>query len=95
MLGRGRVPESTDRLFQLEAWAEASCFTERERAALALTDAVTLVRESRVDDATWAAAAAELDERELASLLAAIISSNSWNRLLISVREPGGTYRQG
>ncbi|HZQ15578.1 MAG TPA: carboxymuconolactone decarboxylase family protein [Gaiellaceae bacterium] len=85
--------ETGERLFQLGAWREADCFTERERAALALTDAVTLVRESRVGDETWAAAAAAFDEPELASLLAAIISSNSWNRLLISIREPAGSYR--
>jgi AhpD family alkylhydroperoxidase len=87
--------ESTDRLLQLDAWGEATCFTPRERAALALTDAITLVRESRVPDAVWSAAAGAFGEVELAALVAAIISSNSWNRLLISIREPAGSYRPG
>ncbi len=64
--------ESTDRLFQLDAWAESACFTPRERAALALTDAITLVRESRVPDGVWAESADRFEETELASLVAAI-----------------------
>jgi alkylhydroperoxidase family enzyme len=54
---------------------------------------VTLVSESRVPDDVWEAAAAAFDERELAALLAAIISSNAWNRLGISVRRPAGRYQ--
>ena|SRR5437870_3545406 len=84
--------ETSDRLFMLDAWREAPCYTARERAALALTDAVTLVRETHVPDDVWQEAAAAFDEQELAALLAAIISSNSWNRLEIAVREPAGTY---
>src|SRR5437899_5292479 len=84
--------ETSDRLFMLDAWREAPCYTPRERAALALTDAVTLVRETHVPDDVWEEAAAAFDERELAALLAAIVSSNSWNRLEIAVREPAGTY---
>jgi AhpD family alkylhydroperoxidase len=85
--------ETTDRLFLLDAWREAPGFTPRERAALALTDAVTLVRETHVPDDIWAEAAAAFEENELAALLTAIISSNAWNRLLISIREPAGTYQ--
>jgi AhpD family alkylhydroperoxidase len=85
--------DATDRLFQLDAWREADCFNARERAALALTDAVTLVRETRVPDEIWRQAAAAFDERELAAVLAAIVSSNSWNRLMIAVREPAGRYQ--
>jgi AhpD family alkylhydroperoxidase len=85
--------DTTERLFLLDAWREASCYTPRERAALALTDAVTLVRETHVPDEVWAEAAAEFGERELAALLAAIVSSNSWNRLNIAIREPAGVYR--
>src|SRR5947209_6129117 len=84
--------DSMYRLFQLEAWREADCFTPRERAALALTDAVTLVRESHVPDDVWRDAAAELTEPELAALLAAIVSSNTWNRVNIAIREPAGLY---
>jgi len=85
--------DTTERLFLLDAWREAPGFTPRERAALALTDAVTLVRETHVPDDVWEEAAAELDEKELAALLTAIISSNEWNRMLTSTREPAGTYQ--
>jgi AhpD family alkylhydroperoxidase len=84
--------DTTYRLFQLGAWREADCFSARERAALALADAVTLVRESRVPDDVWDQAAAEFEQKELAALLTAIISSNSWNRLEIAIREPAGHY---
>jgi AhpD family alkylhydroperoxidase len=85
--------DTTDRLFLLGAWREADCFSPRERAALALTDAVTLVRETRVPDEVWNEASSTFDERELAALLAAIVSSNGWNRLEIAIREPAGTYQ--
>ena len=61
-------------------------------AALALTDAVTLVRETHVPDDVWDEAAAVFEERQLAALLAAIVSSNAWNRVNVAIREPSGTY---
>ena len=85
--------DTSDRLFQLHAWREASCFTQRERAALALTDSVTLARETRVPDDIWDEAAAAFEEPELAALLAAIVSSNCWNRVNIAIREPAGSYQ--
>jgi AhpD family alkylhydroperoxidase len=85
--------DTSDRLFMLDAWREAPGYTARERAALALAEAVTLVSESRVPDEVWEEAAAAFDERELAALLATIISSNAWNRLSISVRLPAGRYQ--
>jgi AhpD family alkylhydroperoxidase len=84
--------DTSYRLFQLEAWREASCFSARERAALGLTDAVTLVRETHVPDDVWEEAAAAFDEHELAALVAAVVSSNCWNRVNIATREPAGTY---
>jgi AhpD family alkylhydroperoxidase len=85
--------EASERLFMLDAWHEAPGYTPHERAALALTDAVTLVRESRVASEVWDEAGAEFEEQELAALLALIISSNSWNRLSIAVRLPAGRYQ--
>jgi AhpD family alkylhydroperoxidase len=85
--------DTSERLFMLDAWREAPGYTARERAALALAEAVTLVSESRVPDDVWDEAAAAFDGRELAALLAAIISSNAWNRLGISVRRPAGRYQ--
>jgi len=85
--------DTTYRLFQLNAWQEADCFSQRERAALALTDAVTLVADSRVPDEVWEEAASAFEERELGALLTAIVSSNAWNRVNIAIREPAGTYQ--
>jgi AhpD family alkylhydroperoxidase len=88
--------DTSDRLFMLGAWHEAPSFTPRERAALALTDAVTMLhesaRESRVSGEVWEEAATEFEEQELAALLALIVSSNGWNRLSIAVRLPAGRY---
>ena len=77
----------------LPAWRESPGYTARERAALALTEAVTLVSETQVPDEVWEDAAAEFEEGELASLLAVIISSNAWNRLSIATRLPAGKYK--
>src|SRR5919204_3370704 len=72
--------DTTDRLFLLDAWREAPCFTSRERAALALTDAVTLVRETHVPDDVWEGAAAEFEAGEPAAPLPLIVSSNAGDR---------------
>ncbi|MEV5278751.1 carboxymuconolactone decarboxylase family protein [Streptomyces sp. NPDC051994] len=94
--------ESEDRLDLLAAWQEAGdVFTERERAALALTEAVTVLTggTSRtksgggfVPDAVYAAAARHFDGTQLAHLIAAITAINSWNRLMVARRTaPGET----
>ena len=85
--------DSSERLFMLPAWRESPGYTSRERAALALTEAVTLVSETHVPDEVWDDAAAEFEEHELASLLAVIISSNAWNRMSIATRLPAGKYK--
>ena len=85
--------DASERLFMLPAWREAPGYSPRERAALALTESVTLVSETHVPDDVWNDAAALFDERELASLLAVIISSNAWNRLSIATRLPAGKYK--
>jgi AhpD family alkylhydroperoxidase len=78
--------ESDVRLAQLPAHAESPWFTARERAVLALTDAVTLVAEDGVPDAVWAAAAEHLDEDELANVLWQIAAINTWNRIAVAAR---------
>jgi AhpD family alkylhydroperoxidase len=78
--------ESDVRLAQLSAHAESPYFDARERAVLALTDAVTLVAETHVPDDVWAAAAAQLDDAELANVLLQIGMINAWNRLAVSTR---------
>jgi AhpD family alkylhydroperoxidase len=78
--------EDTRRLFAVAAWHDAPFFSDRERAALALTDAVTRLEPGGVPDAVWDAAAAAFDEEDLAALLAAIIGINAWNRVAIPTR---------
>jgi AhpD family alkylhydroperoxidase len=76
------------KLFGVAAWAEAPFFDERERAALALTDAVTRIADGGVPDEVWTAAAAQFGERELADVLLAIATINAWNRLAVATRTP-------
>ncbi|SCL67575.1 alkylhydroperoxidase AhpD family core domain-containing protein [Micromonospora citrea] len=78
--------ESSRRLFAVAAWREAPFFDERERAALALTDAVTRLGEHGVPDEVWDAAAKVWSERELADLLIAIATINVWNRIAVTSR---------
>lgn len=78
--------ESSRRLFAVAAWREAPFFDERERAALALTDAVTRLGEHGVPDEVWDAAAKVWSEKELADLLMAIVTINVWNRIAVTTR---------
>ncbi|BCJ60750.1 carboxymuconolactone decarboxylase family protein [Micromonospora endophytica] len=78
--------ESHRRLFAVAAWREAPFFDERERAALALTDAVTRLGEHGVPDDVWAAAAKVWPEKALADLVLAIATINVWNRIAVTFR---------
>ncbi|SHN26258.1 alkylhydroperoxidase AhpD family core domain-containing protein [Cryptosporangium aurantiacum] len=80
--------EDTRRLFAVAAWREAPFFTRRERAALALTDAVTRLGEHGVPDDVWEEAAAVWSEEELANLILAIGTINLWNRIAITTHTP-------
>ena len=80
------------RLAQLAAWRESPFFDDRERAALALTDAVTRVAETHVPDDVWAEAEAHFSEPELANLLFAIAAINVWNRLMVATRTLPASY---
>jgi AhpD family alkylhydroperoxidase len=78
--------EDSRRLFAVAAWYESPFFDERERAALALTDAVTRLGPHGVPDDVWAAAAERFSEEELANLVLAIGTINLWNRIGITSR---------
>jgi AhpD family alkylhydroperoxidase len=78
--------ESSRRLFAVAAWREAPFFDERERAALALTDAVTRLGEHGVPDEVWDRAREIWAEKELADLVLAIATINVWNRLMVTTR---------
>ena len=85
--------ESEQRLYALSAWRETPFYTDRERAALAWTEAVTLVSETHVPDDVYEQAREQFSEEELANLTLAIVAINGWNRLAISFRTVPGTYQ--
>ena len=87
--------QSDERLYSLATWHEARCYDERERAALALCDAMTLLSETRVPDDVWERAAEQFDTDELAQLVFAIASINTWNRLVVTTRVEPGHYVPG
>ena len=85
--------ETEQRLYSLDAWRECPYYSERERAALAWTEAVTLVAQGHVEDAVYEEARAHLSEKEIADLTFAVATINAWNRLAISSRTVPGGYR--
>jgi len=87
--------ETEQRLYALDAWRETPFFTDREQAALAWTEAVTLVADGHVPDDVYELARARFDERELVELTLAIVAINGWNRLAIAFRAVAGTYKPG
>ncbi|WP_371659173.1 carboxymuconolactone decarboxylase family protein [Streptomyces sp. NBC_00280] len=87
-----KAGESEDRLHLVAVWREARNFyTPREQAALALTEAVTLVADAGVPDDVYTEAAAHFDERELAHVLSLILAINTWNRVALATRKVAGT----
>jgi AhpD family alkylhydroperoxidase len=84
--------EDPQRLFQVAAWHDAVCFTPKERAALALTDAVTKLGDAGVPDGVWEEARAHWSEEEVANLIVAIATINVWNRISITTRRAPQAY---
>lgn len=85
--------ETEQRVYALSAWRETPFFTGRERAALALTEAVTLVHDGQVPDAVYAEAAEAFDETQIAALIWAATVINAYNRIAIATRMVPGGYR--
>src|SRR6266568_6329508 len=87
--------ETDERLFAVAAWREAPYFTEAERAALALAEAVTRLadRPDPVPDEIWAEAARHFDEPALAGLVLAIANQNLWNRLNVATGQVAGEWK--
>jgi AhpD family alkylhydroperoxidase len=84
--------ETEQRLYALSAWRETPFFTERERAALEWTEAVTLIAEDRVPDHVYQATRQHFSNEELVNLTLAIVTINGWNRLCIAFRAIPGVY---
>jgi len=85
--------ESEQRLYALDAWRETPFYSERERAALAWTEAVTRVAEGHVPDSVYETVRSQFSEAELMSLTLAITNINAWNRLAIALRSVPGSYQ--
>jgi AhpD family alkylhydroperoxidase len=85
--------EEEQRLYSLDAWRECPWYTDRERAALAWTEAVTLVAQGQVPDAVYEAVKPHFNEREISDLTLAVATINAWNRLSIAARSLPGTYQ--
>ncbi len=85
-----------EKLFAVAAWREAPYFTEAERAALALAEAVTRLsdRPDPVPDEIWDEAARHYDEKQLAAMILWIATTNVFNRINVTVRQPAGSWGQ-
>ncbi len=86
------VGETEQRIYAISAWEETPFFTDRERAALAWTEAVTLLTEGFVPDAVYNHAREHFSEDELVRLTMAVVTINTWNRMNVSFRIPAGDY---
>lgn len=84
--------ETEERVYMLPVWHEATCYSERERAALAWTDALTLLADSHVPDDVFETARAQFSEKDVSDLTLAIVLINGWNRFGVSFRDEPGLY---
>ena len=90
----GRVYSTPIDLLEFkERWRETPYYTERERAALAWTEALTLIADNHVPDEVYDQTRKQFSEQELADLTLAIVAINGWNRIAISFRQEPGTYQ--
>jgi AhpD family alkylhydroperoxidase len=87
--------ESEQRLYGLDAWEESPYYTDRERAALRLTEAVTNLHDGHVPDALYDAVRSHFSEQELVDLTWAVAAINAWNRMAIAMRAVPGAYKPG
>jgi len=85
--------EGEQRLYSLDAWRECPYYTERERAALAWAEAVTLVAGDHVPDAVYDAVRPHFSNTDLSDLTLAVATINAWNRLSIAARLTPGAYQ--
>ena len=85
--------ESEQRLYGLDEWEQSPYYTDRERAALAWTEAVTNIQDGHAPDEVYEKARSVFNEKELADLTLSIAAINAWNRLAIAGRSVPGTYQ--
>jgi AhpD family alkylhydroperoxidase len=87
--------ETEQRLYSLDAWDEAPYYSDRERAALEWTEAVTLLGDAHVSDSVYEKVRVQFSEQEIATLTLAVAMINTWNRLNVAFRTQAGGYRPG
>ncbi|HEY3296086.1 MAG TPA: carboxymuconolactone decarboxylase family protein [bacterium] len=85
--------EHEQRIYELDAWRHTTFYTDRERAALAWTEAVTLLTVGHVPDEVYAEARRQFNDSELVNLTLAVVTINGWNRLSIAFRAVPGSHR--
>jgi AhpD family alkylhydroperoxidase len=85
--------EKEQRLYSLDAWRECAYYSERERAALAWTESITLIGATHAPDSVYEAVQPHFSEKELADLTLAVAAINAWNRLSIAARLVAGSYQ--
>jgi AhpD family alkylhydroperoxidase len=88
-----KAGETEQRLYVLSAWRETPFYTDRERAALEWTEALTLISKNDVPDSLYDSVRKHFNEKEMVALTMAVIAINGWNRLAISFRTVPGTYQ--
>jgi AhpD family alkylhydroperoxidase len=87
------IGDKAQRLYSLDAWRECPYYTDRERAALAWTEAVTLIAGEHVPDAVYEEVRPHFSEKELSDITLTVAAINAWNRLSIAARLVPGTYQ--
>jgi AhpD family alkylhydroperoxidase len=85
--------ETMQRIYGLDAWREAPYYSERERAALEWTEAITQISHTHADDPIYESAKKHFNKQELVDLTWLVATINSWNRLAIAFRSPAGSYQ--
>src|SRR5689334_22856097 len=85
--------ETEQRLYMLSAWRESPFYSDRERAALAWTEAVTLLADNRIPDELYEATRQHFDEHEIISLTMSIVAINAWNRINVAFRTEAGKHQ--
>ena len=87
------IGETEQRIYALDAWRETPFYSDRERAALDWTEAVTRIADTHVPDEVYERVREHFDESEIVALTFALVAINGWNRLAVSFRVPVGTYQ--
>ena len=88
-----KAGETEQRLYALSAWRETPFYTDRERAALEWTEALTLIADNNVSDSLYDSVRLHFDEKEMVALTMSIVAINGWNRLAIGFRSVPGSYQ--